>query len=385
MTTVAAFFKAALRFFRDADVLLLVLSIISTVFGIILISSVVRNLDTEGGEINVQIGAMIIGIVLFILFSYIDIDIIADKSRILFLFSLLFISTLLLWGTGDKEVGQTAWLRFGNIGVQPAEITKVPFIIIIARMIVSFRERKALNSFISLLQILVVFAIMFGFIVIASQDVGSAIIYFGILIIMMYTGGIKLRWFALGAAILTAMTPLIWDKLLTERHRNLIRAPFVPELVDPDRTGVLWQPTQSVEAIATGGFTGQGLGNGRLTQAGLIHAQHTDFIFSAAGEEVGFVGCMAIVILLVAMIIRCIYVGIKSNNPLGMLVCIGVAAMLITHMIENIGMALGYLPVIGITLPFFSYGGSSIVTCFAALGLVSGIKMRPKPMRFRNL
>jgi len=78
-------------------------------------------------------------------------------------------------------------------------------------------------------------------------------------------------------------------------------------------------------------------------------------------------------------------VGIKSNNPLGMLVCIGVAGMLITHTIENIGMALGYLPVIGITLPFFSYGGSSIVTCFAAMGIVSGIKMRPKPVRFRNL
>ena len=384
MTYVVAFFRAALRFLREADMFLLVLSLISSIYGLILISSVVSNYAT--GEISVQIGAIIIGLFLFILFSYIDIDIIADKSRLLFLFSILFISTLLLWGAGAEEFGgQRAWLRFGNIGIQPAEITKVPFIIIIARMMVSFKERKALNSFISLLQILVIFVILFGFILLVSQDAGTALVYFGILVIMMFAGDIKLRWFALGAALLTALTPLIWDRLLTQRHRELIMAPFVPELVDPDQRGVLWQPSQSVEAIASGGFLGQGLGNGRLTQSGVIHAQHTDFIFSVAGEELGFVGCIFIMILLVSLIIRCFYVGIKSNNPLGMLVCIGVAGMLLTHTIENIGMALGFLPVIGITLPFFSYGGSSIVTCFAAMGIVSGIKMRPKPVRFRNL
>jgi len=118
---------------------------------------------------------------------------------------------------------------------------------------------------------------------------------------------------------------------------------------------------------------------------GRIPAQHTDFVLSAAGEELGFIGCMVIIILLVVLIIRCFYVGIKSNNPLGMLVCIGVAGMLMVQTVENIGMAIGLMPVIGITLPFFSYGGSSLVTSFAAMGLVSGIKMRPKPVRFRNL
>jgi rod shape determining protein RodA len=118
---------------------------------------------------------------------------------------------------------------------------------------------------------------------------------------------------------------------------------------------------------------------------GGIPAQHTDFVFSAAGEELGFLGCLLVIMLLIAIIIRCVYVGVKSNNPLGMLVCIGVAGMVIVQMVENIGMALGLMPVIGITLPFFSYGGSSLVTCFAAMGIVSGIKMRPKPVRFRNI
>jgi rod shape determining protein RodA len=148
---------------------------------------------------------------------------------------------------------------------------------------------------------------------------------------------------------------------------------------------VLWQAHQSVRAITGGGFTGQGLGNGRLTQSRGIPEQHTDFIFSAAGEELGFLGCLLIIALLVAIITRCFYIGVKSNNPLGLLVCTGLAAKLIAQAFENIGMCLGLLPVIGITLPFFSYGGSSLVTCFAAMGIVSGIKMRPKPIRFRNL
>ena len=384
-TVIVSFFKTALRFLREADMVLFALSLISSIYGIILINSVVRNLPGGGGETYVQIGALVIGVILFVLFSYIDIDIIADKSRYLFLFSILMISTLLIWGVGEADVGRRAWLRFLGIGMQPAEITKVPFIIIIARMIVSFKERRVFNSVMSILQIFIVFAIMFGFVLVVSEDMGTALVYFGIFAIMLFAGGMKLRWFAIGAAAITAATPLIWENVLDQKQRDRILAPFAPDLVDPSRTGVLWQPDLSVEAIASGGFRGQGLGNGTLTQSGRIPAQHTDFIFSAAGEELGFVGCMLIIILLVAIIIRCVYVGVKSNNPLGMLVCVGIAGLLITQTIENIGMALGLLPVIGITLPFFSYGGSSIVTCFAAMGIVSGIKMRPKPVRFRNL
>ena len=383
MDVIVAFFRAALRFLREADIFLLLFSIISAVYGIILINSITRN---SLGEVSVQIGAMVIGIILFILFSYIDIDIIADKSRFLFLFSLLFISTLLIWGVGEEEVNRGAWLRFFNIGIQPAEVTKIPFIIIMARMIVSFKELKTFNSFMSVVQIFIVFAIMFGFVLIVSQDMGTALVYFGILTIMLFTGGLKLRWFALVAVLITAATPLIWDNFLSQKQRDRILAPFTPDIIDPTRTGVLWQPMQSLEAIAAGGWRGQGLGNGRLTQGNPpIPAQHTDFIFSAAGEELGFLGCMLVILLLLIIIIRCVYVGLRSNNPLGMLVCMGVAGMLIVQMIENIGMTLGLMPVIGITLPFFSYGGSSLVTCFAGMGLVSGVKMRPKPVRFRNL
>jgi len=386
MATLVVICRAVIRFFREADIFLLVLSLSSAIYGIVLINSVVRNAVPATNEVYVQVGALVIGVILFVLFSYIDIDIIADKSRFLFAFSLLLITTLLVWGAGEAEVGERSWLRFFGVGIQPAEVTKIPFIIIVARMITTFKERKTLNSILSVFQIVVVFIVFLGIIFLIPRDLGTAIVYFGIFVIMLFTGGLKLRWFAIGTAVVTALTPIIWENIITERQRNRILAPFMPDVIDPDRTRVLWQPDRSVEAIATGGFRGQGLGNGRLSQtAGAIPAQHTDFVFSIAGEELGFVGCMLIIALLVTIIIRCVYIGIKSNNPLGMLVCMGVAGLVIVQTIMNIGMALGILPVIGITLPFFSYGGSSIVTCFAAMGIVSGIKMRPKPIRFRTL
>jgi len=380
------FIKSIIRFFREADMLLFALSIASTLFGIILISSILRNSPKGNRELYVQIGAFIIGIFLFILFSYIDIDIIADKSALLLIFSVLFISTLYLWGVGAEETGNKAWLRFFDIGIQPAEIVKITFIIIVARMMANFRERKSLNSFLSLMQILLVFGLLFTLIIVISGDLGSAIVYIFILIVMLFIGGVKLRWFAVSAAAVAAMSPLLWFSFMSERQRDRILAPFAPDALPQERLqAIMWQSQQSVKAIASGGYFGQGIGNGRMTQRQYIPAQHTDFIFSAAGEELGFLGCMLIVTLLVIIIARCMYVGIKSNNPLGLLVCTGIASMLIAQTFENIGMCLGVLPVVGITLPFFSYGGSSIVTCFAAMGIVSGIKMRPKPVRFREL
>jgi rod shape determining protein RodA len=360
--------------------LLLATCIVSAVYGILLIASVTRNI--RGNSVFIQILATGLGIVLYIIMSLIDIDIIADKSKLLFVFSVLFISTLFIWGDSGGTVNK-AWLRFAGIGIQPAEVVKVLFIIILARMMADFRDRRALNSPLSILKIAGVFAALFGLILVASADLGYALVYAFILFAMLYIGGVNLRWFALSLALILAAAPVVWKYLLTERHRLLILAPYV-STIDEKAQDQLWQSSLSKQAIAAGKFTGQGLFKGNITQSTALPQQRTDFIFAAAGEELGFVGCLLIVILLLVIIIRCFYVGIKSNNTLGLLVCTGIAAMLIFQTLENIGMCLGLTPVIGLPLPFFSYGGSSIVTNLAAMGIVSGIKMRPKPIRFRN-
>ena len=377
-------FRAILRFFQEADVLLLLLCIVSSVFGMFLISSATSGM--EGNFIYVQLGAALLGIVLFVLFSYIDIDIIADKSAMLLVMSMVLIATLFLWGEGDELGTRVAWLRFWGIGIQPAEVVKVPFTIIIASMLANYIERKTINTFVSLFKVVFAASLVLGLIIASSADFGSMLMYVFILLTMLFIGGIRFRWFLFGGAIIAAVFPLVWNNILEEKHRERIMAPFVDyQTIDPTRQGVLWQPDMSVRAIAAGGIYGQGIGNGRITQSGNLPGQHTDFIFSVAGEELGFAGCLVIMLLLAAIIIRCVYVGIKSNNSLGMLVCIGFAGMFIAQTLLNIGMSLGILPVIGITLPFFSYGGSSIVTFFAAAGIVSGIKMRPKTTRFRAM
>jgi len=383
MEKALSYIVKSIKSIGNTDVFLLVMSLISAIYGIVLISSATNNLAATG-HVTQQVTALIFGIALFFLFSYIDIDIIADKSWLLYIFSMFFILTLRFWGQGEEEWGNRAWLRFWGFGVQPAEVAKVTYAIITAKMLVNYKEKKTLNSFVSLFQILFVFGSIFGLIIWVSSDLGSAVIFAFMLMMMLFVAGIKLRWFILGGTVFAAISPFLWN-LMEDYQQLRIVAVFMPEVYDPDRQGTLWQANQSVRAITGGGFRGQGLGNGRLTQAGIIPEQHTDFIFSVAGEELGFVGALLIIALLVTIIVRCFYVGIRSNNTLGLLVCVGLASKFIAQTVENIGMCLGILPVIGITLPFFSYGGSSLVTCFAAMGIVSGVKMRPKPIRFRNL
>lgn len=369
------------KYIRETDMLLLALCLISTVYGVILIDSATRYMESSS-NVYIQLVALFLGVGLYVLFSLLDIDTIADRSKILYVLSIAFISTLFIWG---KEVsGNKAWLDFGAFDIQPAEVVKIPYIIILAKLISTLKERRVLNTPLSFVKIIGMFSGLFVFIMASSQDLGSALVYLFILAVVLFIGGVDLKWILIGVVVLIGVIILAWNSgLISEIQKDRIRAPYDPT-VDPTGLNVRWQANKSKYAIAAGDFLGQGLYNGTMTQSGAVPKQHTDFIFAVAAEELGFVGGLLIVALLVAIIVRTIFVGIRSNNNIGMLVCTGIAGLLICQMFENIGMCLGLTPVIGLTLPFFSYGGSSIVTLFAAMGIVSGIKMRPKPARFRS-
>jgi rod shape determining protein RodA len=376
---VKKFFSALKGYLKKSDTPLLVLCLLSSIYGCILISSAVKYTGSNS-SVYVQVGAIILGIFLYFLFSVIDIDIIASKWKILTVLCLLMILSL-KW-LGSEEYGNKAWIRFGSIGIQPAELAKIVYIVSLAHIIVQFKEQQKLDHPLSVLAICLLFMAYFGLIVVVSSDLGSALVYLFIFVIVIFLSGLKWYWFAGGITVLAVASPYIWNHLLTETQRNRILAPYVPLLVDPDGTGITWQTNQSKMALASGRIFGTGLYKGTQTQGGSIPFQRTDFIFSVAGEELGAVGCVLIIILLCAIIIRCVYVGLRSQSKLGALACIGIAAMLTFQTFENIGMCIGVAPVIGLTLPFFSYGGSSIVTTFAAMGIVSGVKMKPKPTMF---
>nr|MCR4804606.1 FtsW/RodA/SpoVE family cell cycle protein [Clostridia bacterium] len=305
------------------------------------------------------------------------------KWILLYLFSVVLILLLRTPLGYEDETGNRAWLRFFNIGIQPSEVVKVLFIIVMAKHVSYLKEYKNLNSVLSVGQLLIHFALITGLLVWASKDIGSALVYLFIFLTMLFVVGLRFYWFVIGLAGVAAVMPFVWDHVLTQRYRDRILMPYDPT-IDPNGWDVRYQLNQSKLALASGRFTGTGLGQGVQAQSNALPAKHTDFIFSVIGEELGLIGCGICILLLVLIMIRCVYVGLKSKNAMNMLVCFGVAGSIFFQTFLNTGMCIGIAPVIGITLPFFSYGGSSMIALFAMMGLVSGIKFRPKPERYRK-
>ena len=378
------------EFIRQADLVLLFLCVASTLYGILLISSASRYLpnDRTTRFLLVQTAAMGIGIVLYIFFSVIDVEVLIRRWKWILLFNIGFILLLRTPFGVDDGTGNLAWLKFPHVpvSIQPAEIVKITFVMLLAKQLDwILRERKELKSLQSVILPTAHLLFMVALIYVISGDMGSALVYVFIFICMMLSAGTAWRWFALGVGGGGAGILLLYKigkipAYMLERFKVIFDHSYDP-------LGKGWQQTRSLLAIGSGGWRGQGLYQGTQTQSpadSSLPKRHTDFIFAVAGEELGFWGCLLIIVLLFAIVFRCFQVSRNARSLFSSYVCVGVAAMPMFQTIENIGMCLFVMPVIGLTLPFFSYGGSSIVTLFAAMGIVSGIKMRTLPERLRR-
>lgn len=371
------------EFFKRADIFLLCICVISSIFGITMIEKAVTGMYEGGWDMSepskyltVQIASMLIGIVAFVLLTVIDVDLIAQQWKLLMMLDLVLLVALVLLGE-DDGTGNRSWIRFAGIGIQPSEVIKVIYVIVAAKQMTYLKEYRDINSFISVVQMAAHFLLIFGAIVVVSSDLGSASILLGIFLIMFFVIGARLYWFAAGGAAVAAAIPLLWNYFLKDYQKQRLIAPYDPS-IDPDGWGITWQTTQSKLTLASGRLTGVEEGH----SPSIFTGKHTDFIFSCVGENLGMIGCIAVILLLMIIIIHCVRIGIKSGRTFDMLVCIGVAAAVTFQTFINIGMNIGITPVIGITLPFFSYGGSSMVTMFGAMGLVSGVKYKLKPEHF---
>lgn len=367
-------------FVRRADMFLFTMSVICAVYGIIVIASATQSYANGSAQyVIVQTLALGLGVLLFIAMTVIDVDIFAQHWAWLYGLSAALLISLIFFGA-QSDTGNNGWLRFFGIGIQPTEIVKIAFIIVMAKQLSYLKEYKNLNSVTPIAQIVVHFVLMFGLILVTAQDLGSALVYFFIFAVMLFVAGVRIYWFIIGLAALAGMVPILWTYFLEDYQKDRILAPY-DSSIDPDNTGINWQQNQSKIALASGQLTGTGLGEGTQSQSTAIPGKHTDFIFAVVGEELGMIGACLVLLLLMIIVIRCIQVGLRSGNTMSMLVCFGVAATVVFQTFENVSMCIGIAPVIGITLPFFSYGGSSLFSMFAAMGLVSGIKYRPKPTR----
>lgn len=359
--------------FRKGDLILLLLCVITTIYGCIIIASATNYMGTIR-YVLIQIVAALIGIALYVLVSSVDADFFLEHRTALVVFNTALL--LLLIPFGISVNGNKSWLDlpFLPITIQPAEICKLTYILIMASVMNTHQNR--LSSVPSVMHMALHLFLLVGLNVVLSGDVGVSLIFVFIFIGMAFSGGVSLIWFLLVGGIIAVAAPLLWNSVMPEYMKLRIQALFDPS-IDPNGTGVRYQLMGSLRSLTGGGFTGQGLFNGTRTQKGTLFAQYSDFVFASAGEELGYVGCAVIILLLVLIIVRCIWVGNRSQEFPRRLICYGAASALIFQTISNVGMCIGTMPVIGLTLPFISYGGSSIVSLYAMLGLVSGVYARP--------
>lgn len=370
------FFQEFLDFFKKGDLVLLGLCLLTTAYGCVEIASATAYMGSVR-FVLVQLVAAALGVMLYAIISSIDLDFILEHRVILFAFNCFLIFLLIPFGT-DHDTGNRSWLDFPflPIDIQPAEICKITFVIILTSVMASHQNR--LSSFPSVMHMVFHLGALVGLNMLVSSDAGVSLIFVFIFIGMAFVGGVNWKWFVAGGGFLAAGIPILWNYVMDTYQRNRFQVLWDPSL-DPLAINERYHTNQNLLSLTGGGLTGQGLFHGARTRVGALFAQHTDYIFSSIGEELGFLGCLAVIALEFAIIARVIYVGIRTPDFSRRLICFGAASALIFQVMSNVGMCLGVGPVIGLTLPFVSYGGSSILTLYGMLGLVSGVYARPTP------
>lgn len=381
--------RALRTFFRKGDVVLLVLCLIASCFGLALIYSATQYNAALSKCVIKQAIFICMGVVVYVLLSFVDIELFVERSwKWMFLFNILFLLLLLSpWGIGDEQTGNNSWLQFPflPVTIQPAEITKLFFVMLLAMQCSRYRE-QGISRPSSVFRLTLHTLFMVGLIAVVSGDFGMALVYIFIFVILAFSAGVKLRWFALGGTvflcgIITVAVLSVKSEAFATRFGYIIGR-FTEVFTRSDPQGYGWQQTRSLLAIGSGGLTGQGFCNGTQTQSTSkesLPARHTDEIFAVCGEEFGLVGCVLVMLILTLIILRCFWVSRGARSHFSAYIAMGYGAMLLIQAVINIAVCLYLFPVVGLTLPFFSYGGTSILTLFAAMGVVSGIKMRSLP------
>ncbi|HEX3037637.1 MAG TPA: FtsW/RodA/SpoVE family cell cycle protein [Oscillospiraceae bacterium] len=365
-----------LRSFTDyikrADKLFWLISIAIAIYGLILVKSVSR--ATEVNYFKTQLIAVLIGYAVAIFLTLIDYRAIANYWWLIAGFCIFLIIYTRIFGIaaeGGGGVNAKAWIKIPGGTFQPSELVKIGFLITFSKHLSVLKENDLLKR---PLQILLLGAHALIPIALVHQqgDDGAGVIFFCMFLAMAFAAGVQLRYFAgLFAAILIAV-PLAWKYVLQDYQKS--RFTIVYNLAS-DPLGKGLQQLQGQLSIGSGQFWGRGLFNGPRVERGNVPIQQSDFIFSVAGEELGFIGCTLIILLLFLLLIRTLHDARKSCDSMGTYICFGFFGMIAAQAIFNLGMCLNLLPVMGVTLPFFSAGGSSAMCLYFGFGLVQNVYM----------
>lgn len=356
------------KILKNMDWGVLVCSILLFIIGLIALFSTTGNSGHD--EFIKQLIFFGISIPFLIAATMINYDTITKFSP--FMYG-VFIFLLIIVLFTEPISGARSWFDIKFFSFQPSEFAKIATILFMTYTlnIVQAKGKKEINKPHKLALVLLI-AIVPIFLIILEPDYGTATAYIFAMLFIIFAAGINKKYIFGAILLIAILAPIIYSNLPPHALSRL--EVFLNPESDPRGAG--YNVIQSKLAIGAGGLFGMGLFQGNQTQLGYLHPKTTDFIFSAIGEEMGFIISAAIIILYVVLITKAIFIAKTAKDNIGSYIAIGIAGIFCFHMIENIGMAMGLLPITGVPLPFVSYGGSSLLTNFICIGLLLNISSR---------
>jgi rod shape determining protein RodA len=372
----------AASIWKRFDVVLALAAVAIAAFGCLMIWTSTRDsLETQGLSgtywVKKQIIFAAIGVAVMLVVAAIDYHRYMDWAWVIY--GLTVLGLLGVYAVGHKANGSQAWYSLGSFQLEPSEFAKIGVLVVLAAVLGRVQGRVRLRT---LATVLVLVAIPL-LLVYKQPDLGTAIVLAVIVITMLAVGGV--RPLHLGILTLVAILGVVgvvhFGVLKTyqkDRITAFLNTPNRPDagFLASRQGSAQYNGALSKEAVSAGGVTGEGIGHGLLTNLGDVPEQYTDFIFSAVGEQVGLMGSVVFLLLFLVVIWRTWRISTQARDQFGTLLCVGVLAMLAFQVFENVGMAMGIMPIAGIPLPWTSYGGTAAIACFAGVGLVLNVRMR---------
>jgi rod shape determining protein RodA len=353
--------------FRDFDWVLLLFVLFICALGVMEIYSATYATKFAGAHVK-QIYWVIGGVVVMFLLSLVNYHVLLGNAHWMYVAAVASLIAVRIFG--KKYLGARRWIQIGGNHFQPSEWVKLILILAVAKYFAEDRSNEASGSDIVKVGLLVGLPFLM---VLAQPDLGTALTYLPVAIMGFFLGGMKVKHAGIILLCMALVMPVAWFKVLKPYQRDRLTSFMDPES-DPQKKG--YQVLQSLVAVGSGGLTGKGIRKGSQTQGSFLPIPQTDFIFAAFSEERGFLGAIFLLLLYFIVLMRLIHDAQTAPDRAGTFIVMGVVAVLAFHILVNVGMVVGFMPVTGIPLPLMSYGGSSVLFMFLAIGIVMNVRMR---------